>query len=89
MSLDLAGEFLDYFAACSLLPPVVLLLVIDYILILPLSILKSDQVVRKETILVVILAQSGTCPGRGLQGNMILILVTREDVVQVTGDCDA
>ena len=96
LGLDLAGEFLDDLAACGLLPPVVLLLVVYDVLVLPLCVLHGYQVVGKQTILlmilllvIVIMAQGGAATRRGLQGHMVVILVPREHVMQVARNCHA
>ena len=52
LRLDLAGEFLNYFAAGGLLPAVVLFLVVDNVLVLSLSVLQGNQVIREELVVV-------------------------------------
>jgi hypothetical protein len=47
LGLNLAGEFLNDLAAGGLLPPVVLLFVVNDVLVLPLGILHGNQVIGK------------------------------------------
>ena len=54
LGLNLARELLNDLAAGGLLPPVVLLLVVNDVLVLPLGVLHGDQVVGKQPILLMI-----------------------------------